>query len=220
MTFPRPPAAPRSSTSANVCRLWRLLLLEDCTHSWRTFRWVAAWPFGHFCPSTPMSPSAAPHWHTGSPLTCFPTRNKLMHTSSSRACIPEHPSYHDAALKLRGARPSLWRVFARNANRPSVVRTLHHPSPPTCQVLRTLGTGAYAKCLLARRRADGVLYAIKQFLEPFSDLGEHEQEEVRVTPCNACNGRCSAACTVAPNCLLCEPHSSHLSRRSHPQALC
>jgi hypothetical protein len=72
-------------------------------------------------------------------------------------------------------------------------------SPPTCQVLRTLGTGAYAKCLLARRKADGVLYAIKQFLEPFSDLGEHEQKEVRDDArCNVCNGRCSAACTVAP----------------------
>ena len=60
MTFPRPPAAPRSSTSASVCRLWRLLLLEDCTHSWRTFRWVArvaVWPF---LPLNPMSPSAAP----------------------------------------------------------------------------------------------------------------------------------------------------------------
>ena len=122
MTFPRPPAAPRSSTSASVCRLWRLLLLEDaCPHRWRTFRWVAAWPFGHFCPSTPMSPSAAPHWHTGSPLTCFLTRNKLMHTSSSRACIPEHPSYHGDALKLRGARPSLWCVLRET-------RTVH----PSC----------------------------------------------------------------------------------------
>ncbi len=46
------------------------------------------------------------------------------------------------------------------------------------QVVRTLGRGSFARCLLARRKEDGFLYAIKQFLVPFSDLSPREQKEV------------------------------------------
>lgn len=45
------------------------------------------------------------------------------------------------------------------------------------EVIRSLGQGAFARCVLARRKADGNLYAIKQFKVPFSDLKAKEQAE-------------------------------------------
>ena len=83
-------------------------------------------------------------------------------------------------------------------------------------VIRTLGRGAFARCLLARRKKDGTqltklacrlqplatltdswsrdhpavgafagyLYAIKQFLSPFSELPAKEQKEAVDEVCN------------------------------------
>ena len=56
------------------------------------------------------------------------------------------------------------------------------PRPRPKQVIRSLGQGAFARCVLARRKADGNLYAIKQFKVPFSDLKAKEQAEVRTPP--------------------------------------
>jgi hypothetical protein len=67
VTFPRPPAAPRSSTSASVCRLWRLLLLEDACPQMEDFQVgcrVAVWPFLPLNPHvTKRSPPLA-HWQS------------------------------------------------------------------------------------------------------------------------------------------------------------
>jgi hypothetical protein len=60
-----------------------------------------------------------------------------------------------------------------------VLAPLPSPLVFSQQVVRTLGRGSFARCLLARRREDGFLYAIKQFLVPFSDLSAREQKEVR-----------------------------------------
>jgi hypothetical protein len=65
---------------------------------------------------------------------------------------------------------------------PPPVRTPSLATMGRTQVIRKLGGGTYARCLLARRKADGVLYAIKQFREAFSELGEAEQKEVQCAP--------------------------------------